>query len=337
MAASRIDGGTLMAADRRPQLEDIGKSTLVDDTGRSYASFRSTLRADWPMVVRDLAFGYLMLGGTAALVVAADSALESLRVLWVVAGALSIGFWMAYIQLFLHEAAHFNLCKDRRWNDRLANLLIGVWVATDIREYRRIHWDHHRFLGQPADTEQSYFNELGWRFLLESLTFVSAIQVLLHRREKIRLKTAAASTGGDTGIAMPAAALLSHSLVLGACVWQQQMALALAWLAGNLMFYPLFGALRQLLEHRDTAASAGVDYSVHPHGKLTRSFEAGPLGSLLGGAGFRLHDIHHFDPELSYTNLGQVDAFLGTCVAATSARIERQSYGRVAQQLWRRG
>jgi fatty acid desaturase len=287
--------------------------------------------------VRDFAVGYLMLGATAALIVAADSALESLRILWVVAGAWLIGFWMAYIQLFLHEAAHFNFCQDRRWNDRLANLLIGVWVATDIREYRRIHWDHHRFLGQPTDTERSYFQALGWRFLLESLLLVGAIRVLRHRREKIRLKTTANLSGGDTGTAMLASALFVHLLVFCVCVWQGQIALALAWLAGNLMVYPLFGALRQLLEHRDTAASMDVDYSVHPHGKFTRSFKAGPLGNFLGGAGFRWHDIHHFDPELSYTNLSQVDAFLGTCVAAASARTERHSYGQVARQLWPRG
>jgi fatty acid desaturase len=325
-----------MAVNRQPQLEDIAKSGLVDAAGLTYAGFRSSLRPAWPIVARDFVFGYVMLAASAALVVVAAGSFASLRVLWVAIGALLIGFWMAYIQLFLHEAAHFNLWPERRWNDRLANLLIGVWVATDIREYRRIHWDHHRFLGQPCDTERSYFSALGWRFLLESLFLVSAIRVIVFRRRKIQGRPAAVSPAAVSGNPMLAAAALAHALVLAACVWLGQIQLALVWLAGNLMVYPLFGALRQLLEHRDTAASAGVDYSTEPHGKLTRSFKAGPFGSFFGGAGFRWHDIHHFDPELSYTNLAQVDAFLQGCKAARGARCERKSYARVARELWRR-
>lgn len=325
-----------MAAERRPQLEDIAKTGLVDAAGRTYAVFRSSLRPAWPVVARDFAFGYLMLAASATLVVVAADAYGAFRALWVVVGALLIGFWLAFIQLFLHEAAHFNFWPDRRWNDRFANLLIGVWVATDIREYRRIHWDHHRFLGQPSDTERSYFSALGWRFLLESLFLVSAIRVIALRRGKIRDKPAGGAAWGASGLVMPAAAALAHSLVLATCVWQGQTELALAWLAGNLMVYPLFGALRQLLEHRDAAASAAVDYSIEPHGKLTRSFKGGPFGSIFGGAGFRWHDIHHFDPELSYTNLARVDDFLQECDAAQAARIERRSYGRVALELWRR-
>lgn len=324
-----------MTAGRRPQLEDIQKASLVDVAGRTYAGFRSSLQPVWPVVARDFVFGYLMLAASAMLVVAATNVYPSLGSLWAVIGALLIGFWLAYIQLFLHEAAHFNLCPDRRWNDRLANLLVGVWVATDIHEYRRIHWDHHRFLGQPSDTERSYFSPLGWKFLLESMFLVGAIRVVVLRRGKLRDKPARTATRGARGFAMPAAAILVHSLVVVACIWQGQIELALAWLAGNLMVYPLFGASRQLLEHRDSVASAEVDYSIEPHGKLTRSFKAGPFGSFFGGAGFRWHDIHHFDPELSYTNLARVDAYLQGCDAAKAARGKRRSYWRVAIELWR--
>lgn len=316
-----------------PQLEDLAKSSLVDDRGRRYADFRGTLRTSWPTVARDLLLGYLMLAASVAAIVAARGALPALGALRVAIGSLLIGFWMAYLQLFLHEAAHFNIHPDRRWNDWLANSLIAVWVGTDIREYRRIHWDHHRFLGQPNDTERSYFSALNWRFVLETLFFVSAIRVIAHRRARVQDGSAAAAAAG--GAPMLVIGVFVHLLVLGASIWMREYELALAWLAGNLMVYPLFGALRQLLEHRDSDAMAGIDYSVVPHGKLTRSFKAGPLGSFLGGAGFRLHDIHHFDPELSYTCLPRVDEFLRHCEAAKPARSERRSYFRVAAVLWR--
>lgn len=318
------------------QLEDIAKSALVDEAGRRYPDFRGTLGVAWPVVVFDFVLGYAMLALTATAIVLACGAYPGLAPLWIPFGALLIGFWMAYIQLFLHEAAHFNLCPDRRWNDRLANALIGVWVATPMQQYRRIHWDHHRFLGQPSDTERSYFSPLGWRFLFESLFLVSAIRVLLMRRLTIRQKTGGAPAAGSSGLPMFMATVAAHALVLAACAWYGQLELALAWLIGNLMFYPLFGALRQLLEHRDARASAAIDYAIRPHGKLTRSFKGGPLGSFFGGAGFRWHDIHHFDPELSYTNLGQVDAFLQRCAAAAPARVACRSYAGVARELWRR-
>lgn len=320
----------------QPQLEDVAKSAIVDDAGCPYAEFRSTLKPRWPVVVRDFLLGYAMLSLSAVLVVIVTDRLEVWRILWVLAGAVMIGFWMAYIQLYLHEAAHFNLWPDRRINDRLANMLVGIWVAADIREYRQIHWDHHRFLGETMDTERSYFSGLNARFLLESLFLISAIRVILHRRSKVAQKSRSSATGLSPGVRMLAASLAAHLIVLGLCVWLRQFELAAAWLIGNLMFYPLFGALRQLLEHRDTNASSTVDYSTVPHGKTTRSFKAGPVGTFFGGAGFRLHDIHHFDPELSYTNLRAVDDFLGRCGNARQARSEPRSYGRVAIELWQR-
>jgi len=325
-----------MAEARQYQLEDIFKSAIVDDAGRSYPQFRSSLVPKWLVVARDFAFGYAMLAVSATLVIATVEAAPALRVLWTLAGAVMIGFWMAYIQLFLHEAAHFNLWPDRRVNDLLANLLIGVWVAADIREYRQIHWDHHRFLGLPMDTERSYFSALNARFLFESLFLVSAIRVIRHRRGKIARRNRATSGHFPPGTRMLVASVVAHSVVLALCISQDRLELAAAWLAGSLMFYPLFGALRQLLEHRDTKASVAIDYARVPHGKTVRSFRAGPIGTFFGGAGFRLHDIHHFDPELSYTSLPAVDSFLRDCSAATVARSESRSYARVALDLWRR-
>jgi len=318
------------------QLEDVPRSALVNGEGQSYAEFRARLTPRWPVVARDFLIAYLMLATSGALVVIAVREAAELRLLWIAAGALLIGFWMAYLQLFLHEAAHFNLWRGRRGNDRLANLLVGVWVGTDIGDYRQIHWDHHRLLGEPGDTERSYFSALNTRFVLESLLLVNALQFILLRRGKLAGKARSAAPSGGRGTRMLVAAALLHGGIVALAIWQRQFELAAAWVIGNLMVYPLFGALRQLLEHRDSSASRAVDYAVVPHGKTTRSFRPGLVGRFFGGAGFRLHDIHHFDPELSYTCLPAADAFLGGCPAARAARSERKSYLRVARELWQR-
>lgn len=318
------------------QLEDIPKSALADGRGRAYATFRASLKPRWPRVAFDLALAYTMLAATAALLMGAVVSAPGFRILWVAVGALMFGFWMAFLQLFLHEAAHFNLCPGRRANDALANVLIGVWVFTDIGQYRRIHWDHHRLLGQVTDTERSYFSPLGWRFLLETLFLVAPLRVMLHRRQALARGRGARPSPRGPGLGMIAAGAIAHGAILALCLWQRQLELAAAWVIGVFMVYPLFGALRQLLEHRGTEATASNDYAVVPHGKYTRSFKGGPFGSFFGGAGFRLHDIHHFDPELSYTNLAAVDGFLAQCELARAARSLRRSYVSVMLELWGR-
>jgi fatty acid desaturase len=295
-------------------VESLRPASLVDDAGREYPAFRRALRPRWWRVGVDLAAGYAMLVLTAWLLV--RIAPSNLPVLAgaVALGSLSFGYWMAYLQLFLHEAAHFNIAPSRAWNDRLANALIASWVGTRIESYRAIHWQHHRHHGDGADTERSYFSALDTRFLLEGLTGVSALRVILFRRD--RLRGEAAPTAASAGSAALLTTLLLHVAIIGTAVASGFWWLAIAWLAGMGVFFPFFGALRQLLEHRSTEASREVDYRVFPHGRTTRMFSEGPLGSTLGGAGFTRHLLHHWDPSVSYTNLAEVEGFLRGCAAA---------------------
>ena len=150
---------TARAPDEPPAaLEDLGdprSDALVDAHGTGYQSFRTTLRPRWLRVWADILLGYLAL----ALVAGGSLAASGLAWPWQCAVALAcaaaFGYWMAYLQLFLHEAAHFNIAASRRWNDRLANLLVAGWTGTAIAAYRIIHWEHHRFHGQPNDAEHS--------------------------------------------------------------------------------------------------------------------------------------------------------------------------------------
>ena len=34
-------------------------------------------------------------------------------------GFVFVGYWIAYLQLFLHEGAHWNLAADRETSDRI--------------------------------------------------------------------------------------------------------------------------------------------------------------------------------------------------------------------------
>jgi fatty acid desaturase len=236
---------------------------------------------------------------------------------------------MAYLQLFLHEAAHFNLAASRAWNDRLANALIGSWVGTRIADYRAIHWQHHRLHGETTDTEHSYFSALNARFLLEGLTGLSALRVILFRRERLRAAPARGGTGPK--LSMLLAALALHGTIIGASATAGRWPLALAWLAGMGVFFPFFGALRQLLEHR-----AGTASRITPHGRTTRMFHEGPFASTFGAAGFTRHLLHHWDSSVSYTNLAQVETFLSGCAAARPHLADKTTYLRAFRALYGR-
>lgn len=99
------------------------------------------------------------------------------------------------------------------------------------------------------------------------------------------------------------------------------------------MVFPLFGALRQLLEHRNEGIDPAIDFQTQDHGAYTRMF-SGPLSKTFGGAGFNRHLLHHWEPQVSYTNLPELEAFLeGTELRRVMAS-RRSTYFRTFRRLW---
>ena len=96
-----------------------------------------------------------------------------------------IGFFLASLNLFIHEASHYNIHHNKKINDLLANLFVGVWFGLNVKSYRLIHWRHHEKLGTTEDTEHSYFNNPNWKFILSTLLGIHLVKVLLSRNEKM--------------------------------------------------------------------------------------------------------------------------------------------------------
>src|SRR3712207_6563603 len=146
-----------------------GLRHIVDrETDGDYRAFRRSLSPDFHRVRRDLAFGYAALAASLALAGVARSPVAGLAAAAV--AAAFVGYWIAYLQLFIHEAAHYNLAADRAANDRLADRLICWQVGTSIAAYRRTHAEHHRSLGGARDTETSYTHPLTLGFLAQMVT-----------------------------------------------------------------------------------------------------------------------------------------------------------------------
>lgn len=88
---------------------------------------------------------------------------------------------------------------------------------------------------------------------------------------------------------------------------------AISWILGFGIFFPFFATIRQIMEHRDELAQHNTDFYKQPHGKVSRLFVHTVISSSFGSAGFTRHMIHHWDPQISYTRLKDIEDFLVTC------------------------
>lgn len=295
-------------------LEGVSHKEVVNSNGINYSDFRKKLKPNFEKVWRDIFLGYLALIVLAGFSVVAQEMLVKNTwqiFIYMPFMALFMGYVIAYLQLFVHEAAHFNIHPDKKKNDTLANALLCTMVGINIEPYRQTHWDHHKYLGTVNDSENSYFNALTVPFVIQTLTGIHAIRVILNRHKRIEnanIKKNKNLSEKDKK-SLVRGILLNLLIIIASLVFGQYI-LALSWVLGLGIFFPFFATLRQLLEHRGELAKASLNYSVVDHGSVIRTFKATFFSVSFGGAGFINHMLHHWDPTLSYTCLPSVKKFL---------------------------
>lgn len=95
-------------------LEDLKRDQIMSLSGVPYLKFRKSLIPNYLVVWRDILSGHLALVLTAAGAIVVDIYYPSWRSLTIIICSFLFGYIHQYIQLFFHEAAHFNLAKDRK-------------------------------------------------------------------------------------------------------------------------------------------------------------------------------------------------------------------------------
>jgi fatty acid desaturase len=296
---------------------------LVGADGASYREFRRSLVPRYVVVWCDIVLGYAGLAAVGGLLLAARLPNLGAGVAAALLGAIALGYAHHSLGLHLHEAAHFNIAPSRSLNDRLANWFLGLPQGITVQAYRAKHFDHHRYLGQPNDPEPHYFQPLDWRFIFTSLTgqqTVREIARLAERREgadhEPTGEAPAAALPGSGVVRKKSAKLtllaggLGHAGLVIVPVLCGRWIFGVAWAIGFLIWLPFFSMLREILEHRAWDARDDVDYRRVPHGAFTRLFGDGPLASTFGAAGFNRHLLHHWEPQVSYTRLRELERFL---------------------------
>jgi fatty acid desaturase len=299
------------------------KGELVDDRGVPYRDFRGQLAPRWGRVWLELGAAYLVLALVLAAIVVLDPAWP-LSVPVALLGGAVIGYTIHFINCFFHEAAHYNVMPGRTVNDVATNALMGWLFGSSIALYRKIHWQHHRALGTTMDSENSYFDALGVGYLVQGITGFKALRTL----RQYRRTEESGQPAGDRAsrFVWLAVAALVNLVIAAGLVLLGSVAAAAAWLIGLLIVFPFVASLRQLLEHRSESADPHADYHEVNHGPVNRLFGDGPLASTVGSAGFNRHAIHHWEPQLSYTRLADVEAYLLRTDAAPMVRERQTSY-----------
>ncbi len=299
------------------------KGELVDDQGVAYRDFRRRLTPRWGRVWAELGGAYLLLAAVLVAIAAWDPSWP-FAIAVAVVGGLVTGYTIHFINCFFHEAAHYNILPNRRLNDLATNLLMGWLFGSSIGLYRKVHWQHHRALGTTMDSENSYFDALGIGYLVQGITGLKALRTIRQYR-RTESSGGPAGAGASRVIWLAVAAAVNAGIAAGLIALGSVTA-AVAWLIGLLVVFPFVGSLRQLLEHRSESADPGTDYHQVDHGPVNRLFGDGPLASTVGSAGFNRHAIHHWEPQLSYTRLADVESYLLRTEAAPLIRERQTTY-----------
>lgn len=317
LESERLDDGSRVA--NAPGTRPL--RGLRGANGDTWETFRRTLAPRWAAVWFDLAARYTLLAlGVAGAVIAGNG----LGLLLVPVFGLWIGFWLASIVLFMHEAAHFNLHPDKKKNDRLAQWLVCILIGDEIRRYRAVHWEHHLHLGQPDDTEVSYHFAPTLRCALENLIGIHLWRVFKEHHSGRDARQDAAAVARQRFALLSGLAL--HGILLVCFLAAGWYGAAASWVFGVIVCFPFFSALRNQLEHRSTEAVVGVDYTVTPHGAINRMFASSPFARAFGSVGFRRHLLHHWDPQISYSRFDELEAFLMQTEANAEIDAARTTY-----------
>lgn len=290
-------------------LEGILFDEVKNETGVSYASYRKMLRADFTTTWIHIIAGLLAILLFCFLSWYSETQFPGWFWLSIPLFSVCIGFFIAYVNLFIHEAGHFYIHPDKKTNDILANIVLGSWTGVDIKSYRKIHWQHHLHLATPDDTENSYFNPLRLSFILETLTGIHLLRVMTNKNNKRFLGKDLARRS----FYMLLAGMIINLGILAFAVYYSHWQFAITWILGMAIFFPFFATIRQISEHRDELALKEKSFYNDPKNKVSRIFSGSFFSRLFGPAGFNKHMIHHWDPHLPFTALGRAEKFLSEC------------------------
>jgi fatty acid desaturase len=269
----------------------------------SIASGVGTVLLDW-IIILAAAVGSWKMFSTVGITVASVAAYGI--------AAFIIASRQQGLRNLIHDASHYNLARNRRWNDPLCR--VGTFLLhplTDLEEQRRIHvrGHHARFLDLPNDNVLRGYELLGLQFLplpsrWQSLVILArgffrlcAWQVLSTISLKDFLQKigiAACLTG--LGLLLILTMLFPWASLFGATAW------LLYWAVPAVFVLPAIVNVVFLSEHVSTFGTTEFERSRNKLGFLQRV--------LLHPHGDGFHMLHHLYPSIPHHRLPRAHRLL---------------------------
>ena len=229
------------------------------------------------------------------------------------AAVLIIGNRQHALGVLMHEATHFRVSRNRRWNDVLGDVFAGYPVFMPTANYRVFHFRHHQRLDMSDDPEGRFFDTFPadarfpqnpWRFGLLVLRDLSG----LWPRPLVFFAGLVWTLPGQRRWHILPIALL-HGAVIGAAVVTGTLQVyALLWILPLITVFPATQRIRAMSEHHGIEEAGSTRYHRDRPDVLrtTRSI-SGRLGpALFGPHGINYHLEHHLYPSVPFHNLPEL-------------------------------
>ena len=222
-------------------------------------------------------------------------------------------FWRQAFSSFFHEAAHYNLTKNKKLNDLISNLILTPFTGLWVQQYRDHHWEHHKNFGQNGDTETSYVLPLNVRGLIEALTGIYLIKTAMRYFNVASAKNEKREINLSSALQFIAGLIFMFSVQFLIAVFLFLFINPYAgfvWMFSVFITDPLLAKIRQTLEHRNEHDKVSASLLENKNLGVNQMFGDDFFSRYFGGAGFNRHLLHHLDPSISYTRFDEFEQFL---------------------------
>ena len=211
-----------------------------------------------------------------------------------------------FVSEWFHEATHWNLVPDRRWNDRLGDVLLGLLFGARLATNRVGHFEHHDqpdfFHPDDPDTAAAVVGsrrELR-RALLRDLLGLTGL------RQYLGIVTRGRSVPSASSVTVGWFGLLAavHGPGFAATIWAGRWEIYPLYFGSLLTLYPLVNRIRLYGQHaaiddNGRGFLAGSDVSRTIFGNALEKL-------LLNSPVMMYHHQHHVWPHLPWRALRQV-------------------------------
>ncbi len=225
------------------------------------------------------------------------------NILIILAAQLIIASRQHALFLLMHEATHFLLCVNNKWNDRISNFFVAWPIGFSTERYRKRHWVHHRFLNTDDDPDWVRKKlDPTWSFPSSKWHFWKTTIPHMMGKGVIEMYYALRVVGvckSELSYFIPYAACI-FAAVSYLDLWK---AILLFWIVPYMSFMPFFQRVRNASEHLALPKSNSLDGTRNIVNSAVESFFFSPHQG-------NLHLIHHQYPYIPWYRLHLVREIL---------------------------